>query len=103
MTQWRHLFAFEIFMERGYIVINGLLTPSGTYGKEEMPVAENRTEAPQAIWTKEERLSFSVDSSFEEEVKAFIQCINSDSPVTTANSEDSLKVLRLVEKIYASG
>ena len=28
MTQWRHLFSLEIFLEKGYIVINGLLTSS---------------------------------------------------------------------------
>lgn len=103
MTQWRHLFSFEVFMERGYIVINGLLTPSQTYGKEELSVAENRTMPPQAVWTEESRITFSVDNSFEEEIKAFIQCIDSKSPITTGNSEDALKVMRLVEKIYASG
>ncbi|MGD0331020.1 MAG: Gfo/Idh/MocA family oxidoreductase [Dehalococcoidia bacterium] len=103
MTQWRHIFSFEMFMERGYIVINGLLTPSGTYGKEEMSVAENRTEAPEAVWTKEERFAFSIDNSFEEEVRTFIQCIDTNAPVATANSADSLKVMRLIEKIYQSG
>jgi len=103
MTQWRHLFSFEMFMEHGYIVINGLITPSGTYGKEQMSIAENRTEAPRAVWTEETRLAFSVDKSFEKEVGEFIQCIDSKSPITSGNSEDALKVMRLIEKIYASG
>ena len=103
MTQWRHLFSFEIFMERGYIVINGLITPSGTYGKEEMSIAENRTAPPQAVWTEETRIAFSVDKSFGEEVETFVQCIDSNSPVTSGNSEDALKVMGLIEKIYASG
>jgi len=103
MTQWRHLFSFEIFLERGYIVINGLTTPSGTYGKEELSIAENRTSPPQAVWTDERRLVFSIDNSFQEEVKEFIQCIDSNSPITSGNSTDSLKVTRLIEKIYAEG
>ncbi|MCL0036160.1 Gfo/Idh/MocA family oxidoreductase [Dehalococcoidia bacterium] len=103
MTQWRHLFSFELFMERGYIVINGLITPSGTYGKEELSVAENRTSPPQAVWTEERRITFSIDNSFEDEVRAFIECIDGKSPITTGNSEDALKVMRLVERIYAEG
>lgn len=103
MTQWRHLFSFEIFMERGYIVINGLITPSQTYGKEQMSVAENRTEAPRAVWTEERRITFAVDASFQQEVEAFIQCIDSNSPITSGNSRDALKVMRLVEKIYSEG
>jgi len=103
MTQWRHLFSFEIFLERGCIIINGLVTPSGTYGKEELSIAENRTSPPQAVWTEETRLTFSIDDSFREEVKEFVRCIDSDSPITSGNSTDSLKVMQLIEKIYAEG
>lgn len=100
MTQWRHLFSFEIFMERGYIVINGLVTPSRTYGKEELSVALNRSRPPRAVWTKEKRLVFPINDSFEEEVREFIKCLDSGSPITTGNSADALKVMRLIERIY---
>jgi predicted dehydrogenase len=103
MTQWRHLFSFEIFLERGYIVINGLITPSGTYGKEELSIAENRTSPPQAVWTEEKHVTFSIDTSFREEVEEFIQCIDSNSPIISGTSEDALKVIRLIERIYAEG
>ena len=49
MTQWQHLFSFEIFPEKGYIVINGPLTPSGTYGDEVITIAKNRTAAPSLL------------------------------------------------------
>jgi len=103
MTQWRHLFSFEVFLERGYIVINGLITPSGTYGKEELSIAENRTAPPQAVWTEERRVTFSIDTSFQEEVEEFIHRINSNSPIISGNSADALKVMRLIERIYAEG
>ena len=52
MTQWRHLFALEIFLEHGYMVINGLITSSMSYttpaGEEVLTVAANRTPPPQA-------------------------------------------------------
>ena len=82
---------------------NGLITPSQTYGKEELSVAENRTSPPQAVWTEERRITFSIDNSFEDEVTAFIQSVDSKSAITSGNLEDTLKVMRLVEKIYASG
>lgn len=101
MTQWRHLFSFEIFLEQGYITINGLITPSQTYGKEEMSIAEDRSLPPQAVWAKEREIRFSGDKSFEEEVKAFIQSIDNNTP--RGDSQDALKVMRLIEKIYAQG
>jgi predicted dehydrogenase len=103
MTQWRHLFSLEIFLEHGCIIINGLVTPSGTYGKEEVSIAENRTSPPQAVWTDERRVTFSVDTSFQEEIRDFIQCIDSDSPIMSGNSTDSLRVIKLIERIYAEG
>lgn len=102
MTQWRHLFSFEIFMERGYIVINGLVTPSRAYGKETLSIAEDRTSSPQAIWTSEKKVEFTTDNSFNEEVKTFIEAINSPTPISIPNTVDALKVMKLVEMIYAS-
>lgn len=100
MTQWRHLFSFEVFLERGYIVINGLLTSSGTYGEEKMTVAKNRTEAPAATWSQEEDLRFSVNNSWHYEVEHFFNAITLDRPVTIGNSQDALTLMRVMDKIY---
>ena len=48
MTQWRHLFSLEIFLQRGYIVLNGLKTSSNSYGKEILTYAINRSKPPEA-------------------------------------------------------
>lgn len=100
MTQWRHLFSFEIFMERGYITINGLKTSSGTYGREEMTVAMNRTTAPRAAWTTEKELRFETDESWRREVEMFINAIETNSPVKVGNTKDALKLMRIVDKVY---
>jgi len=102
MTQWRHLFSFEVFLEHGYIVINGLLTTSGTYGEEEMAVARNRTTAPAATWSDEEHFMFSVNNSWGQEVRQFFEAIEQDKPVAVGNSQDALKLLRVMDKIYAN-
>jgi predicted dehydrogenase len=103
MTQWRHIFSFEIFLEKGYIVINGLLTPSGTYGEEAMAVAKNRTTAPAASWSDEEHFKFNVNNSWRYEVEQFFSAIQGDRPVTTANSSETLRLMRLIDKIYQNG
>lgn len=100
MTQWRHLFSFEIFLEKGYIVINGLLTPSGTYGEEAMTLVKNRTSAPAATWDQQEEVKFMVDNSWRYEVESFFGAIEQDLPVNVGNSHDALKLMRMVDKIY---
>lgn len=103
MTQWRHLFSFEIFVEKGYIVINGLLTPSGTYGAESMTVAKNRTAAPAATWSDEEHFQFEIDNSWKREVEHFFEAIEHEGSVRIGHSRDALKLMRLMDKIYQNG
>lgn len=102
MTQWRHLFSLEMFLEQGYIVINGLLTTSGSYGEEAMTVARNRTSAPAARWSDEEHTVFSVNNSWRYEIEHFFSAIEHDTPIQWGTSGDALKLMRLVDRIYAS-
>lgn len=100
MTQWRHIFSLEIFMSKGYITINGLKTSSGTYGREAMTVAQNRSTAPTANWTKEIDITFNVDNSWRREVDLFFKAIEKNTKVSTGNTEDALKLMRIVDKVY---
>ncbi len=100
MTQWRHLFSLEIFLERGYIVVNGLKTSSGTYGEEAMTIAKNRTAPPEASWTDEERLVFPVDHSWKRELELFVDAVRNDTRLEVGTTKDAWKLMTLVEKIY---
>lgn len=100
MTQWRHLFSFEIFLERGYITINGLLTNSGTYGEEAMSIVENRSTAPAATWTKEEEIKYKVNNSWCSEVEMFFKAIKDDTEIPIGNSKDAWKLMKLIEMTY---
>ena len=102
MTQWRHLFSFEIFLEKGYIVINGLLTASGTYGEEVMTLAKNRTTAPAASWNDEEHFRFDTNTSWRSEADHFFHAVARDEPITIGNSDEALKLMRLIDKTYAA-
>lgn len=103
MTQWRHLFSLEIFMERGYLVLNGLKTSSGTYGDEVLNIAKNRTIAPASTWKDEEKITFETDFSFRNEMDHFFSCIETKSPIKYGNSQDALKIMTLLDTIYAEG
>lgn len=101
MTQWRHLFSLEIFLEKGYVVINGLLTSSGSYGEEVMAVAKNRSKAPMATWDDEEHIRFDVNNSWRYEMTHFLDAMIENKPIQTGNSADALKLMRIMDKIYA--
>jgi predicted dehydrogenase len=101
MTQWRHLFSLEVFLEKGYLVLNGLKTSSNTYGDEILTIARNRSVAPAATWEDEKQISYQSDTSWESEVIGFFSAIKSNKPVTIGNSTDALKLMKIVDKIYS--
>ncbi|MEM9123515.1 MAG: Gfo/Idh/MocA family oxidoreductase [Pseudomonadota bacterium] len=102
MTQWRHLFSFEVFLERGYCVLNGLKTPSGTYGSESLSVARNRTKAPAATWEDEDVFEYAVDDSWNREMLSFIEAVQSGQPVKHRDSREALRVMQHIDRIYAN-
>jgi predicted dehydrogenase len=100
MTQWRHLFSLEVFMERGYMVLNGLKTSSGTYGDEILTIAQNRTTAPAATWEDEERLTFHIDQSWAREIELFFDSVQNGAPVKFGSSDQAIEVMSLIDMIY---
>lgn len=101
MTQWRHLFSLEIFLEKGYFALNGLKTTSGTYGDEVLAIAKNRSIAPAATWKDEERITYQADMSWRSEVNYFFNAIRENKPIGIGNSADALKLMKIIDKIYA--
>jgi 1,5-anhydro-D-fructose reductase (1,5-anhydro-D-mannitol-forming) len=103
MTQWRHLFSLEVFLEKGYITLNGLITSSGSYGKETITIAKNRTTAPRASWSDEENIVFDEDNFWLSEIDYFLNCIKNNAPIDFCNSNDAFNVMDNIEKIYKLG
>ena len=103
MIQWRHLFALEVFMERGYMVLNGLKTGSNAYGAEELVVARNRAVAPAATFEQESREVWEADESWDREAHGFADWIASGrSGENAGDSLSALRVMELVDRIYAT-
>ncbi|MGJ8660572.1 MAG: Gfo/Idh/MocA family protein [Bacteroidota bacterium] len=99
MTQWRHLFSLEIFLERGHIVLNGLKTSSGMYGEEELSISKNN---PGGNHIEEQSYTYAVDRSWLSEISHFIDSIENGQPVDYGCSSDALDLMELVDAVYQS-
>ncbi|MDB5147842.1 MAG: gfo/Idh/MocA family oxidoreductase [Mucilaginibacter sp.] len=100
MSQWRHLFSLEIFLEKGYMVLNGLITSSMSYGEETLSVAKNRSTAPAATWQDEVITKYVNNNSWRYEMDHFFDAIDKNQAVTIGNSDDALKLMRIIDKVY---
>jgi len=102
MTQWRHLFSLEIFLEKGHIVLNGLKTQSGTYGNEHLVISRNKSCTPTVQWENDIEYTYKIDHSMKNEVSLFLESIINDRKIVDGSSDDAYKVMSLIDKIYNS-
>ena len=100
MTQWRHLFSLEVFLEKGYMVLNGLKTSSNSYGDEILSIAKNRSTAPAATWEDEEHITYHNDSSWAFEMREYFEAIRKGQRINSGNSDDALKLMKVIDTIY---
>lgn len=101
-TLWRHTFQLDIILENGYMVVDGLLSRTGSYGRERLIVGRRQFEDEAAALGNpaEEVTYFDRDLSWDLEVNEFIKCIDNNTPVTISSSQDALKIMELIEKAY---
>ncbi len=99
---WNHTFKVDITLEEGYIVVDGLLSKTGSYGREKIIIGKRQFEdEATAIGNPEEEVTyFDRDLSWNLEVEEFIKCIDQDRKVTISSSEDALKVMEIIKKAY---
>jgi predicted dehydrogenase len=98
-TQWRHRFQLDINLEKGSLVLGGLLTGTKSYGAETLTVVradpENDGGDP-----KEQTTRYNKDPSWEEEINTFAEFILTNKPVDQGTSKEALKTMQLIFKIY---
>lgn len=101
-TQWRHKFLLEMYFEKGYIELDGILSNSGSYAPETMTVGEREFEDSTFAMgkPKENKTWFAHDDSWALELQDFIGAIENNSKVTHGTSQDAYNALKLVETIY---
>ena len=101
-TFWKHMFQINITLDKGYISIDGLLSKSGSYGRETLKIGRRKFEDEvDAIGNpSEEIIYFDNDNSWDIELENLIYYINSDSDVVKSNSDDALLVMEVIDKCY---
>ncbi|MGC1188874.1 MAG: Gfo/Idh/MocA family oxidoreductase [Candidatus Acidiferrales bacterium] len=94
-TQWKNLFSFEVFGDRGYVLIEGL---GGSYGPERLVIGERHAgEAP-----SEQQIEFSgEDTSWAAEWAEFAAAIREER-APEASGLDGWQALRLAAAAYES-
>ncbi|HUR91674.1 MAG TPA: Gfo/Idh/MocA family oxidoreductase [Gemmatimonadaceae bacterium] len=99
-TQWRHRFQLDITLERGMIILSGILSGSMSYGAETMTVAvaaEDDRGDPRETTTRYNR-----DNSWRDEIADFADVILRDTPVVDGSSLEALRTMHLVYRIYCA-
>ena len=101
-TFWKHMFQLNIILERGYLQLEGLLSKTGSYGRETLVIGRRQFEdEAEALGNpSEETIYFDNDMSWELEVGKFVECILTDKPVTACNSSDAYNAMELVHRCY---
>ncbi|MGE5466079.1 MAG: Gfo/Idh/MocA family protein [Ignavibacteria bacterium] len=98
-TQWRHRFHLDINLEKGSVILGGLLTGTKSYGAETLTVStvdhDNDNGDPRETVTRYNR-----DPSWEREVDQFAAAILEGAPIENGTSQDAFNTMKLVQQIY---
>ena len=98
-TQWRHSFHLDINLARGSLILGGILSGTKSYGAETLTVVQADPDNDRGD-PREQITRYNRDSSWDAEISAFADCILNDRQIQSGNSEDALRIMQLVYKIY---
>lgn len=99
-TSWRHRFELEITLEKGTVVLSGILSGSKSYGDETLIVA--RATANDSGDPREEVTRYTHDPSWADEIADFADAISQDRPIIDGSPADALATMQLVYRIYCA-
>ena len=101
-TFWKHMFQLNIILEEGYLKLEGLLSKTGSYGREMLVIGHRQFEdESEALGNpSEETIYFDKDLSWQLEVNLFVDCILNDKPILESNSTDAYNAMDLVHRCY---
>lgn len=101
-TLWKHRFVIELGLEHGYVIVQGLLSKTGSYGRETLIVGRQALEDEgDAVGNPREEITyFDKDLSWDIEVDKLVQCIKKGKPVEESSSWDAYKAMRIVDQAY---
>ena len=100
-TQWRHRFHLDINLEKGSLILGGILSGTKSYGAETLTIVQADPENDGGD-PKEHVIRYNKDNSWDDEVKSFARSVLEDLPIESGTSHDALKTMQLVFQIYYS-
>lgn len=98
-TQWRHRFSLDVNLERGSVILGGILSGSKSYGAETLTVVTAHPDSDNGD-PKEQQTRYNRDPSWDEEIAAFARSIHHDGPIKSGSSDDAFRTMQLVYRIY---
>jgi predicted dehydrogenase len=98
-TQWRHRFHLDINLVRGSLILGGILSGTKSYGDETLTVVRADPDNDHGD-PKEQITRYNRDPSWDDEISAFARSIFDDAPFESGTSDDALRTMRIVFKIY---
>lgn len=98
-TQWRHRFHLDINLERGSLILGGLLSGTKSYGAETLTVVRADPDNDRGD-PREQTTLYNRDPSWDDEIASFADCVLNDKAVQNGNSEEAMRTMKLVFKIY---
>ena len=94
-TEWKNLFCFEVFGEKGKLQVDGL---GGSYGAERLTFHRMRPEMGPPDTTTWDFPG--EDPSWSDEYRHLVSCIRGGGPVS-GGLEDAMAALDIVGRVYA--
>ena len=98
-TQWRHVFNLEITLEKGSLILGGLLTGSKSYGDEVLTVISSDPLVDKGT-PRELTSKYNEDVSWDNEIKYFSNALENNTSIERGNIDDALETMLLIEEIY---
>ena len=104
-TLWKHTFQFEIGCRDGYLLGRGLLSQTGSYGREQLVIGKRQFEGEALALgnPREEIIHFDRDESWDQEVHEFLIAARERRPATHGTLEAARAVMELIRDAYAVG
>jgi predicted dehydrogenase len=101
-TSWKHTFRLEIGCAAGYVTVSGLLSKTGSYGRETLVVGRRPAQGEKiAVGNpREETTYYDADPSWDIEVAHLVECIQENKPVQKGSSMDALRAMQVVDRVY---
>lgn len=100
-TQWRHRFHLDINLEKGSLILSGILSGSKSYGAETLTIVWANPHSDHGD-PKEHMIRYNDDPSWDNEVNTFFHAIRNNFPIENVSIDDAYKTMCLVDRIYQS-